>query len=146
MLIADDQTMAIQNWVAHAIPHVGPQGFGPAQAMGVVSDREELQAGVVFHDYQPEYGTMQVSVAASTPMWAKPDHIKAIMAYPFEQIGVYKLWSAIPHTNERAIKFNKHIGFKQEAVLAHHFGHKVHAVITRLYQPDYRRLYGDNHG
>jgi RimJ/RimL family protein N-acetyltransferase len=100
-------------------------------------------AGVVFHDYQPEFGTIQLSMAADNPMWARRENLRGLLSYPFEQLGVHKVWTATPHDNEAAIRVNLHIGFKKEATLAHHFGLKRHAIICRMLKPDYNRIFGD---
>ena len=65
----------------------------------------------------------------------------AILRYPFVQLAVNKCWTAIPHDNERAIRFNKGIGFKQEAVLRHQFGPKRHAAICSMMRGEYLRRY-----
>ena len=129
---------AIADWTARHIAHVN-RDFGPCSAIGVVDGNRPL-AGVVYHDYQPEYGTMQVSIAAISPRWAQKGIIYALLSYPFDQIGIYKLWSAIPMKNERSLKFNLGIGFKQEGILAHHFG-KDHAVISRMFRKDFEKRY-----
>lgn len=131
-------------WVARRIPHVSTdRGFGPARVIGVASDPQvkELWAAVVFHDFQPERATVQLSVAASDPRWATRGTFARILAFPFLQFGVNKVWSAIPHMNERVVKFCCATGMKREATLAHHFGPGVHAVICRMLRKDYDRLY-----
>lgn len=135
----------IAAWVAERAPHIGVKGFGPSVAIGVVSGTR-LLAGVVYHDYQPEFGTIQLSMAADSPMWARRKTIGGLLAYPFYQLGVHKVWTATPHDNERALKVNEHIGFRQEAILAHQFGRNRHAVIRRMLKPDYDRIYGVNNG
>ena len=132
---------AIAAWTAGFLPHV--ESFGLCIAIGVVS-LDRLIAGVVYHEYRPKYATIQVSIAAISPMWARKENIAALLRYPFEQLECYKVWSAMPQDNEAAIKVNAHIGFKREAILAHAFGKKRHAVVTRLLRPDYDRLYGAN--
>ncbi|HAC57210.1 MAG TPA: hypothetical protein DCF73_02500 [Rhodobiaceae bacterium] len=102
-----------------------------------------MLAGVVYHDYQPEYGTIQLSMASDNPMWARRRIINGLLAYPFHQVGVNKIWTATPHDNELALRVNRHIGFKPEATLAHHFGMKRHAVICRMLRTEYDRLFGD---
>lgn len=97
-------------------------------------------AGIVFHSYVPEYGTIEISMAAESPRWATRNIVKQLLAYPFIQLGVRKVWTATPLKNERAIKFNKGIGFKQEAVLAHHYGDD-HAVICRMFRKQYEQLF-----
>lgn len=114
--------------------------FGPCAAIGVIS-RNRLIAGIVYHDYQPQFGTIQASIAATSPMWARRQNIAALLHYPFVQLGVYKLWSSTPLSYERALKMVAHLGFKREAVLAHHFGQGEHCVMSRLLKPDYQRLY-----
>lgn len=133
----------IAAWVAARIPHV--DDFGLCTTIGVATDK--LIAGFVYSEFQPQALTIQMSGAATSPIWAKREIIHELFRYPFEQLGVFKVWTATPHDNEKALKVNKHIGLKQEAVLAHHFGPKRHAVINRMTEPDYRRIfYGETHG
>jgi len=128
----------IANWVCARLPHVN--NFGDCRSIGVISNGQ-LIAGVVYNEYQPLYGTIAVSVAADTPIWAAKGVIRAILSYPFQQLNVNKVWSAMIHTNERAIRFNKGIGFTQEAVLRDHFGLGNHAVVTRMLRRDYGAKY-----
>ena len=57
----------------------------------------------------------------------------------FITAGANKLWTAMPHTRERAIRFNLGIGMKREAVLRHHFGPKAHAVICSMMRDEWAR-------
>jgi len=129
----------VARWTADLIPHVSD--FGPCIAIGVVSG-DRLIAGVVYHDYQEQHGTIQLSMAAISPLWATKENIAELLRYPFEQLGCYKVFTAMPADNEKALKVNAHIGFKREAVLAHSFGKGRHAVIMRMLLPDYVRLFG----
>jgi RimJ/RimL family protein N-acetyltransferase len=132
-------------WVAEHIPDVGAEGFSsPVAAIGVATDH--LVAGVCYHDYQPKFGTIQLSMAAISPIWARRPIIHALLAYPFEQLQCFKVWTATALDNVKAIKVNEHVGFKREAILAHQFGQNRHAVIMRLLRPDYLRLYGELNG
>jgi RimJ/RimL family protein N-acetyltransferase len=143
-----DQSERVAAWVVANIPHMAGWGdFGACKAIGVVDDHGQAIAGAVFHDYQPKYKTVQLSMAATSPRWATRGNIYWILRYPFEEIGINKVWTATSHLNERALRFNEGIGFKREAVLAHHFGHKQHAVICRMFRSDYARLVERlNHG
>lgn len=137
LLIGFDKQVA--DWVVERIPHV--DDFGPCVGIGVVNGAKML-AGVVYHDYQPDNRTIQLSMAADSPMWARRKIIAGLLQYPFEQLKVFKVWTGTPADNERALKVNKHIGFKQEAILAHHFGPKRHGIVCRMLEPDYFRIYG----
>ena len=127
----------VARWVSQRIDDAD---FGPCVAIGVVGDAG-LIAGVVYHDHFPRYETVRLSLAADNQMWAK--FVPALLSYPFAQLGVYKAWAVVDSTNDRALRTDKHIGFRQEAILAHHFGRKRHGVILRMLRPDYIRLYGD---
>lgn len=102
-------------------------------------------AGIVFHDYQEHFKTIAFSIAADSARWATKRLIGRILTYPFEELGMNKLWTATPSSNERALRLAKGLGFTREAVLARHFG-KDHAVINRMFAHDYRRLYGELNG
>lgn len=132
-------------WCASQLPYVGRGAdFGPARAIGVATGKtktDRLMAVVVFHDYRPSYRTCQISMAATDPRWASRRTIRDILAFPFYQYGVNKVWVSIPHTSPRVIKFVKAIGFTQEAVLKEHFGRGVHCVVCRLMFHEYERRY-----
>ena len=144
-------------WVADKIPHADT--FGKCVTVGVASN-DQIIAGFVFNNYcvfpehyyedkgkrvhAKEHRTIELSMAAISPMWAKWEIIHEVLRYPFEQLDVYKVFTATPADNTKALKVNAHIGFKREAILAHQFGKKRHAVIMRMLRPDYFRLFGES--
>ena len=101
----------VAGWVSNRISYMAGRDFGPSVAIGVISEDDKTLAGIVFHDYHPEFGTIQVSLAATSPRWATKRLICSILFYPFIQLGCNIVWSAIAHDNARAIRFNKGIGF-----------------------------------
>lgn len=135
----------VAEWVAERIPHVGASGFGLCSAIGIATDTA-LIGGMVYHDYQEEFGTIQLSIATTSPMWARKEIIRDLLAYPFFQLDCFKVWAAVPADNEPAIKTNIHAGFTKEAVLAHQFGRKRHAVICRMLKTDFIKKYGLSNG
>ena len=132
-------------WVANRIPHMQGGTFGPCRAIAVLTDNGKMIAGVVYHDFQLYAQTVQLSMAADSPLWARKPVIAGLLHYPFEQLGVFKVWTATPEANDKALKVNKHIGFRKEAMLAHHFGKGNHAVICRMLRPEFKKLYGEAH-
>jgi len=135
----------VVGWLIDRIPEAREGSFWPCTTIGVMVG-DHLVAGVVFHDWKPQFGTMELSMAADSPIWARRKIIKSLLRYPFEQMGANKLFTVTPHENEAALKVNKHIGFVREAVLAHHLGPKRHAVVNRMLKADYDRLYGGMDG
>ena len=132
----------IANWVADLIPTVGT--FGKCVTIGVPNDQGDLIAGVVYNSYKPDFGTIELTMASISPMWARKETIAELLRYPFEQLECYKVYTITPAWNKKALKVNAHIGFVQEAILAHQFGKKKHAVVMRMLQPDYKRLFGES--
>lgn len=135
------QDAAVADWVRRHIPHMATD-FGPSSAIGVTTEDGQPLAGVVFHDYQPAYGTIQLSAAAISPRWATKRIVGRMLRYPFMELKVNKVWTATEQKNERALKFNKGVGFMPEATLRHHFGRKNHAVICGMMDFEYRERYG----
>ena len=139
MRLVFDCDKSVGEWVAKRIPHMLGE-FENFRAIGV-RDGNQPVAGVVYSDWIEDYGTVQISMAADTPRWAQRGIIKALLHYPFEQVGANKIWTATPETNERAMRFNFGIGLKKEAVLRHHFGKKRHAVIASMLRKEYGKRY-----
>mgnify|MGYP000190093034 CR=1 FL=1 len=137
----------LATWAANHIPHMRGGSFGPCRSIGVMrgNDPENMgqpmQAVVVYHDFIDSVKTCQVSVASRTPMWARKDIIRALLYYPFEQLGVNLIWSAMPHQNEHVLRFNEHLGFKRDGVLRHRFGWKNHAVVTSMTKYEYQKVW-----
>ena len=128
-------------WVAERIKDVLYE-FDKAQAIGVLDDRGQLMCGVVYHDYRPECGTMQLSIASSNPMWARKETITQLLTYPFIDLKIYKCWITVPSDNTKSLATTKHIGFKQEAILHHQFGKDRHAHCMKMSRKDFKRIYG----
>ena len=133
-------------WVAGRIPGL-ERGFGPCAAIGLEDEAGNAVAGFVFHDLQdwPDGATMQLSLASANPRWLRQKNriAKAILFHPFYTQGVWKVWTAIPHTSERTLKLGQTFGFTREAMLVDQFGRKRHAVISRMFRKDYDRIYGE---
>ena len=133
-----EEAQAVEGWIVPRIPHMHGGSFGLCMAAGVVR-RGVMVAGVVFHEWQPEYRTLQLSMAADSPRWATADVLGGLFRYAFVTAGANKLWTATPHTNTRALRFNHGIGMKQEATLRHHFGPKSHAVVCSMMAAEWQR-------
>ena len=135
----------VADWVAERIPDVAEayNSFGDCRAIGVLSDRKQIICGVIFHDYAPVAKTMQLSIAASNPMWARKETIKQLLSYPFEQLNLFKCWITIAHDNLISLRMTEHIGFRYEATMMHQFGKDRHAILKRMFKPNYEELYGD---
>jgi len=75
----------VAGWVAARIPGC-ERGFGPCKAMGVVS-KGKIVAGLVFHNWQPEHGLIEISGAAEDRRWMTRRVMAEALGYAFDQVG-----------------------------------------------------------
>lgn len=72
----------VADWVSVRIKGC-ERGFGQCQAMGV-AHKDKLVAGVVFHNWEPETGTIEVSGAAEDSRWMTRKVINEALTYVFD--------------------------------------------------------------
>lgn len=140
MKLCLDNNGVIVEWVRQRVPHV--ESFGRSSALGLLAEDGSPLAGAVYHEYHPEYRTIMISFAASTPRWATRHTVGVFLRHPFVTWNVHKLRAAIAHTNERSLKLTQGVGFTREGTLRDEFGEGHHAVMFRLLKPDFIKLYG----
>lgn len=140
-----DDSENVAKWVANLIPDVRPLGFDACKAIGVISSAGAPLGGAVFHDWQPHFRTISVSCAAVSPRWLTRSIIADILSYPFEELGLFKVWSAISIRNGRSLKLCEGIGFSKEGTLRHQFGFKNHAVVFGMTLPEFTAKYRKEH-
>ena len=88
-----------------------PNDFGPSGTLGIYNN-SKLLGVVVFHGWQPDYGVIEISGAASSPAWLCKRSIREIMHICFEQHQCQQIVSRMATDNERAIKIYKFLGFE----------------------------------
>jgi hypothetical protein len=74
----------VSRFVAALIPHCR-RGFGPhAKAIGVLDGDGKLIAGIVYHNWDPDAGIIEISGAAvPRKQWLTRETIKRMYSYPF---------------------------------------------------------------
>jgi RimJ/RimL family protein N-acetyltransferase len=130
----------IARWVASRIPHLDgdASAFGPCSCVAVLdSAGTRVLAGCVFHGYVPRHGNIEISFAAASPRWATPEIVWRILAIPFVQYGVRRITMATPHTNDRAIRLIKGLGFTREGTVRQFFGPTTHAAIFGMLKREF---------
>ena len=138
----------VMDFVAARMPAMFGQTIrdGKYAGLGVLDENNTLVAGVVFNDYWPIFGTMQVHLAADTPRWATRNVVKEILGYAFVDAAVDKVWGCTPSHLKRVLRFNAGIGFTREAVLRHQYGKGCHCVVTSMMKDEYAKFYIDPEG
>lgn len=139
------QDKPVADWVARQLGSNEENFFGPCTAIAVVGDDDEPLAGVVFAGYRPAYQSLEISMAAVSPRWARRGVIHALLAYPFEQLKCQRVQVTIPLGNKRAQRFCKGIGFVQEGVIRRGFG-REHAVVMGMLRHEFDKLFARKNG
>lgn len=106
---------AMAQWVADQIPHMNGVGFPPCIALLVGDWQAQPLGGVVFHNYMPQYKSIDMSIAASDPRWLTQNVISEILRYPFSQLGVRRITAITPSNRETSIwRFLQRFGWRLE--------------------------------
>ena len=102
----------VANFVASLIPECRARGFGKCRAMGVVNSEGEMIGGVVYRNWCPEVGTIEIS-AASLPgtNWLSRRTLKLVYDYPFYHCGCHMVIQTTMADNEKALLVKAKIGF-----------------------------------
>jgi RimJ/RimL family protein N-acetyltransferase len=139
LLIGQDRLVA--QWVAARIPKMAEHGladFGPSTAIGVLNGDGDLIGGVVYHNWQPAFRTIELSFASTTPRWLTKTLITALLAYPFKQLDCARVSALTPRKAASARAFLDQFGFVREGVHWRAFGDDD-AISSCLKRKDWER-------
>lgn len=81
--------------------------FGPCAYMGF---GEPLVAGVIYHNWHPESGVIELSAASSHRRWLTRSRLFDIFAYPFIQLQCRICVARISEHNKRTRKIWRSLG------------------------------------
>ena len=76
----------LSKWVADLIWPGKLRDFGNCQCLAVFEDGE-LIAGMVYHNYEPDAGVIEISGAGTSKRWLTRETLRKMFAYPFEECG-----------------------------------------------------------
>ena len=93
----------ISQFVAQMIPSVRGRGFGNCKAIGIV-EGGMLIAGLVYHNYDPGAGVIEISGAALPgQFWLTRETIRHMYQYPFLVCGCQMVVQRTPAEDERLL-------------------------------------------
>ena len=75
-----------------------------------------LVGAVVFHDWQPTRGTMELTAFAETPRALGRKALKEIFAYPFDRAGCQMVKLSVDPGNETMRDIASRIGFTEHRI------------------------------
>lgn len=78
----------VVRWVQRALFGPGETFSDPnAQAIGLYNNNNDLVAGVVYHNWSPSSGSIEMSAYSTTRVWANKSVVRLLFDYPFLQVG-----------------------------------------------------------
>lgn len=102
-------SQAVIEWVGQFIEG-GERGFDNGVAIGVVNAEGSLVAGIVYHNWAPGAGVIEMTAAATDPRWMTRNVLRSVFLYPFGQIGCQAVVFLRNSDNERVGKLLRGIG------------------------------------
>jgi hypothetical protein len=114
-LILYGQSDLVERFVAELLGY--PRGFGECQAVGFLDGDGKLVAGVVYHQYQPEQGVIEISAASTCRNWLNRARLAEIFDYPF-RIGCRLVVARIGEHNARARRIWRSLGSDEYVIPA----------------------------
>ena len=123
----------VAKWVG---AQLGVCDWGPCSALGVGRDGTCI-AGAVYNQFT---GTsVQISLVSQSPLWCTRPVLAAIFGFPFNQLGVARLWLHVEADNARCLKLIDGLGFVREGITRNGFGLDRNGVIASMIPNDAAR-------
>ncbi len=112
LLYGHDRELSL--WAGQHLGYAGAIGM-PQQPVAIgVARNGRIVAVAVFYDYR--LCSIEVTFVTTTPHWASRENIRAILHYPFAQLGCKRLTAITEESNAAARSFLERLGFRQEGV------------------------------
>lgn len=107
-----------------------PRGFGPCTAAIAVDAKDSVSAVLVFHNYQPEAGVIEVSAVADDARWAQRSILKDAFNYIYNQLGCQMAAARCDVSNERVRRLWKAFGADEYVIPRLRGRQKDEAILT----------------
>jgi RimJ/RimL family protein N-acetyltransferase len=91
------------------------RGFGPCATLGLVHDRIVL-AAVVFHNWHPEEGVIEMSSASDTKRWLTRPMINAMFGFCFDECECQLVVLRVSERNAGMIDIARRFGFSETRI------------------------------
>ena len=110
-----DQLVA--EFVASLIPECRTRGFGKCKAIGIVNEKGQLLGGLVYRNWCPEVGTIEISGAAVPGTnWLSRRTVNIMYDYPFYQVGCQMVIKTTMADNDIVLRIMAAVGFSLHTI------------------------------
>jgi RimJ/RimL family protein N-acetyltransferase len=103
----------LATWAEAHYPDCAPLSR-PLTAIGVASYSGDIMGVAIYHNYRQN--DIEITFITATPRWATPGNIRALLHYPFIQLGVKRMTAITKKSNKKARSFMTGLGFILEGV------------------------------
>lgn len=117
------------------------RGFGECQAIGFERDGH-LIAGVVYHNWVPENGVIELSAASTCRNWLTRANMAEIFGYPFYRIGCRMLVARIAESNKTARRIWRSLGSDEYVIPSLRSPQEAEIVYT-LKREQFEQTFGE---
>lgn len=91
--------------------------FDKPVSMAFINDSGDLLAVVVFHDFSPQWKTIQMSCLINDPKVVTRSVLRTVFSYPFFQLGCKRVTTVAAKKHKKARALNKGLGFREEGTM-----------------------------
>lgn len=127
-----DKSGAVASFVGSL---VDAADFGEHRALGF-HEHGKLIAGIVFHNWSEEHGTIEVSAGATSPKWATRHNLNVAFGYAFDDCDCQLVIARIHEDNKRARRLWRAFG-SQEYIIPRLRGRTASEAIQTLSKEDW---------
>ena len=107
----------VANFVAQLIPECRERGFGKCRAIGIVNEEGKLLGGLVYRNWCPETGTIEISGGAVPGTnWLSRRTINVMYDYPFYVCGCQMVIKTTMADNAIVLRIMAAVGFSLRTV------------------------------
>lgn len=122
----------------HEIAHLASTVFNPKCDHVIARvENDELYGGVMFTGFTG--ASISIHMAGFRDNWANRDILWVAFHYPFEQLGVNKIFGQVGVHNPKALEIDLKLGFKEEARIKDVYP-EGDMVLLAMYKADCRWL------
>lgn len=91
------------------------RGFGPCATLGMV-DGDRIAAAVVFHNWHPEEGVIEMSSASDSKRWLTRPMMNAMFRFCFGECGCQLVVLRVSERNTGMVDIARRFGFSETRI------------------------------
>lgn len=105
----------LSRWVADQIWPGKRRDFGNCQGMAVIED-ETLIAGMIYHNFEPDAGVVEISGAGTSKRWLTKETLRVMFQIPFKDWGCQAVIMRVSDHDPALHSILKRYGFERYVI------------------------------